>query len=141
MNLLDEIREYSKRVIPDERGYVCHMLRRDEYPFCEFGEIYFSAVYPGQVKAWHFHKEMDLNYYCVSGMVKVVALYDPTKEYEEFFIGERNPSLLHIPHGLWNGFTCVGDRTSIVANCATIPYSEEDILRLPSNEFDDWYRW
>ena len=30
-----------------------HMLRADEPHFERFGEIYFSLVYPGGVKAWH----------------------------------------------------------------------------------------
>ncbi len=30
--------------------------------FQRFGEIYFSAVHPGAVKAWHMHRKMVLNY-------------------------------------------------------------------------------
>ena len=36
--------------IADERGKVMHMLRADEPYFEQFGEIYFSVVYPGVVK-------------------------------------------------------------------------------------------
>jgi dTDP-4-dehydrorhamnose 3,5-epimerase len=39
--------------IPDERGAVLHMLRADNEGFEGFGEIYFSMVYPGAIKAWH----------------------------------------------------------------------------------------
>lgn len=37
------------RRIPDERGTVLHMLRRTDDHFSQFGEIYFSTVYPGVV--------------------------------------------------------------------------------------------
>ena len=41
--------------IPDERGTIMHMLRRDEEHFIEFGEIYFTTIYEGVVKGWHRH--------------------------------------------------------------------------------------
>ena len=41
------------RQIADERGKVMHMLRNDAVHFSAFGEIYFSCVYPGAIKAWH----------------------------------------------------------------------------------------
>ena len=60
-----------------------HMMRADDPLFEQFGEIYFSTVYPGAIKGWHMHKEMTLNYAVVLGMIKLV-LYDeregsPTK--------------------------------------------------------------
>lgn len=62
--------------IADERGKIMHMLRADDSYFEQFGEIYFSVVYPGVIKGWHLHKEMTLNYAVISGMIKLV-LYDP----------------------------------------------------------------
>ncbi len=35
------------RQIPDERGAIYHMLRRDNDHFIEFGEIYFSHCFSG----------------------------------------------------------------------------------------------
>src|SRR5690349_19661138 len=46
--------------IPDERGMVMHMLKRTDAPFAGFGEIYFSIVNPGAVKAWKKHLQMTL---------------------------------------------------------------------------------
>jgi dTDP-4-dehydrorhamnose 3,5-epimerase len=59
--------------VPDERGYVSHMLRNDDPWFNGFGETYFSAIYPGAIKAWHLHRVMELNYACISGMIKLVS--------------------------------------------------------------------
>ena len=36
------------RRIPDERGTIMHMLRRDDPHFVEFGEIYFTTIYQGR---------------------------------------------------------------------------------------------
>jgi len=123
----------------DNRGSVCHFLRRDDKFFNKFGEIYFSTVYPGKIKAWHLHKKMELNYCVIKGMIKLV-LYDG-KEVKELFIGDKNYLLVKVPPGIWNGFTCLGNEEAIVANCATLPYSEEDIVRIDFNSKKIPYKW
>ena len=60
--MIDGVKIVPLRQIPDERGKVMHMLRADAEHFSGFGEIYFSMVYPGAVKAWHLHRRMTLNY-------------------------------------------------------------------------------
>ena len=42
--------------IPDERGRLMEILRRDEEIFGGFGQVYLTTTYPGVVKAWHFGK-------------------------------------------------------------------------------------
>jgi dTDP-4-dehydrorhamnose 3,5-epimerase len=123
------------RQILDERGKIMHMLRSDAPHFQQFGEIYFSGVYPGAIKAWHIHRKMTLNYAVVVGHIKM-ALYDdradsPTKgELMELFIGESNYNLVTVPPLVWNGFKGVGTTMALVANCATIPHDPAEIERL-----------
>ena len=123
------------RKIPDERGCVMHMLRADDPEFERFGEIYFSTVRPGAIKAWHLHTEMTLHYAVVAGMIKLV-LFDDREgsatrgEVQEVFVGEENYCLVKIPPLIWNGFKGIGGQTAIVANCATIPHRPEEIRRL-----------
>ena len=132
--------------IPDERGKVMHMLRRDDPWFSEFGEIYFSVVFPGAIKAWHLHKQMTLNYAVPSGRIKLV-LYDdrddsPTRgELQEIFTGEDSYALVTVPPGVWNGFTGLGPALAIVANCATIPHDPEEIVRMDPLSERIPYRW
>lgn len=120
--------------ICDERGKVMHMLRNDDKHFQSFGEIYFSCVYPGAIKAWHIHKKMTLNYAVPHGHIKFV-LYDardnsPTKgEIQELFLGEDNYCLVTVPKMVWNGFKGLGNETAIVANCASIPHDPNEIDR------------
>ena len=90
------------RQIPDERGKIMHMLRSDAPHFQQFGEIYFSCIYPGAIKAWHIHKVMTLNYAVVHGMIKFVLHDDrpdsPTRgETQEIFMGEQNYCLVTVP--------------------------------------------
>lgn len=134
------------RQIPDERGKVMHMLRCDADGFSGFGEIYFSCVYPGAIKAWHLHKKMTLNYAVPHGHIKFV-LYDdrqdsPTRgQLQEIFLGPDNYCLVTVPPMVWNGFKGIGTEMAVVANCASIPHDPGEIVRL--NPFDssipyDW---
>ena len=134
------------RQILDERGKVMHMLRTDSPAFRGFGEVYFSCVYPGAIKAWHIHRLMTLNYAVPAGRIKLV-LYDsreasPTKgQLQELFLGPDNYCLVTIPPLVWNGFKGVGTETSIVANCASIPYDPQEIERLSPFDPSIPYDW
>ena len=135
-----------RRQIPDERGKIMHMMRADDPQFERFGEIYFSMIYPGAIKAWHLHTKMTLNYAVVSGTIKLV-LYDPrpsspTKgEVQEIFLGEQNYARVKIPPGIYNGFKGVGMAPALVANCATIPHDPAEIQRLDPFSKDIPYNW
>lgn len=134
------------RRIVDERGMVMHMLRCDDPEFQQFGEIYFSTVYPGVVKGWHRHKEMTLNYAVISGMIKLVLFDDrfdsKTKgKLKEIFIGTNNYCLVQIPPMVWNGFKGIGNTLAIVANCATIPHRPNEIERLDPFNNHIPYEW
>ena len=95
--------------ILDERGKVMHMLRSDSPIFRAFGEIYFSCIYPGAIKAWHIHRVMTLNYAVPHGCIKYV-LYDerpnsPTcGKVQELFLGPDNYNLVTVPPMVGNGF-------------------------------------
>lgn len=144
--MIDGVKINQLNIIPDERGMILKMLRNDDPVFQEFGEIYFSVIYPGVVKGWHIHKEMTLNYAVVSGSIKLV-LYDsrsgsPTEgEVQEIFLGRENYKLVTIPPMVWNGFKGVGTESAIVANCSTIPHDPNEIERMDPFENDIPYDW
>ncbi len=144
--MIEGIKIIPLRKIPDERGCVFHMLRNDAEHFEKFGEIYFSAVYPGVVKAWHLHKKMTLNYSVIVGMIKLV-LFDDRKgspsqgEIMELFIGEQNYQLVQIPPLVWNGFKGASEKMAIVANCATEPHDPEEIVRKDPHSGEIPYDW
>jgi dTDP-4-dehydrorhamnose 3,5-epimerase len=144
--MIDGVLVVPLKRIPDERGTVLHMLKRTDPHFIEFGEIYFSTIYPGVVKGWHKHAEMTLNYACIHGRIKLV-LFDgregsPTKgELTEIFLGPDNHSLVQIPPGIWNGFKGMGSEMAIVANCCTHPHDPSRSLRLDPFDNDIPYDW
>ncbi|MBA3656430.1 MAG: dTDP-4-dehydrorhamnose 3,5-epimerase family protein [Gemmatimonadaceae bacterium] len=124
----------------DERGRVMHMLREDSPGFTRFGEIYFSSTHPGAIKAWHLHKRMTLNYAVVYGEIKLV-LYDDREgsksrgALQELFLSPENYNLVTVPPLIWNGFKGIGDKSAILANCATLPHDPEEIER--KSPFDE----
>lgn len=136
------------RVIADERGYLMEMLRVDEEIFDKFGQVYTTAVYPNVVKGWHYHKLQTDYMACVFGMIKLV-LFDsrpdsPTyREVNEFFIGERNPSLVKIPPMIYHGFKGIATQPALIVNTVTEPYNYEapDEFRVAWDSPDVPYNW
>ena len=64
MKALDEIEGVvvqSLEQIVDDRGSILHMLRSDSELFTQFGEIYFSEIRSGIIKAWKRHKKQTQN--------------------------------------------------------------------------------
>jgi len=116
--------------------------------FEKFGQVYITTCYPGVVKAWHYHQNQSDNMVVVKGMAKV-ALYDqrensPTKEVvNEFFIGEDNPMLIHIPAMVLHGFKAYGSESAYVVNTVTQPYNhqEPDEFRIDPFDNDIPYDW
>lgn len=131
----------QKKKIHDERGAIFHMLRCDDSEFTKFGEIYFSKILPGIVKGWHLHQKMTLNYFLIEGAIRLVLFDDRSSsetkgKLQELELNEQNSPLILIPPGIWNAFKGLGDKPSILANCATEPHDPNEIIR---RSFDDPY--
>jgi len=134
--------------IPDERGRLMEILRRDEEIFGGFGQVYLTTTYPGVVKAWHFHKLQDDFITCVRGMLKLV-LYDAREGsltkggVNEFFIGDFNPLLVKVPRMVYDGWKCISQEEALVINVPTEPYNREtpDEYRVDPHQNDIPYGW
>lgn len=132
--------------IQDERGLVMRMLRADDPHFAEFGEIYFSVIYPGIIKGWHLHSRMTINYAVVDGNIKLV-LFDQRPgskthgQVQEIVFGQVNYQLVRVPPGVVNGFMAVGGEKAIVANCASIPHDLDEITRIDPFTSSIPYDW
>jgi len=125
--LIDGVVVKKLRVIPDERGRLMEMLRCDEEVFSKFGQVYMTTTYPGVIKGWHYHKLQADNIVVIKGMLKIV-LYDAREglstkgQINEFFAGEFNPVLVHVPVGVYHGWKCISETEAIVINIVTEPY-------------------
>ena len=146
--LIKGVKIKKLNVIPDERGRLMEILRCDDEIFEKFGQVYITTAYPGVVKAWHAHKLQDDNITVVKGMAKIVLCDlredSPTyRKINEFFVGEHNPILIHIPKLVYHGFKCISENECIVVNIPTQPYNRKnpDELRLPFDTEKIPYNW
>ncbi|MBN2410013.1 MAG: dTDP-4-dehydrorhamnose 3,5-epimerase family protein [Candidatus Aminicenantes bacterium] len=146
--MIEGVKIKKLRVIPDQRGRLMEILRRDDELFQEFGQVYMTTTYPGVVKAWHKHERQADNIACVSGMIKM-ALHDnragsPTNgETNEFYLGVHNPILVQVPAGIYHGWMAVSREEAVVVNVPTQPYDRErpDEQRLDPHDNDIPYDW
>jgi len=139
---INGVRIFNLKQIHDGRGVVLHMLRSDAGHFDRFGEIYFSEVLPGKVKAWKRHRLMTQNFTVPVGRIRIVIFDDhfnsPSKGvHEELILGRPdNYYLLRIPPLLWYGFQGIAETPSLLANCSDIchdPHESE------ARDFSDSY--
>jgi dTDP-4-dehydrorhamnose 3,5-epimerase len=146
--MIDGVVAKRLRLIPDERGRLMEILRRDDESFVQFGQVYLTTTYPHVVKAWHYHKKQDDFITCVKGALKLV-LYDDREgsstrgEVNEFFIGDYNPMVVKVPREVYHGWKCVSDEEALVINVPTEPYDriEPDEYRLDPHINDIPYKW
>ena len=144
--MIDGVKTTPLKQIIDERGKIMHMMKKDSEIFEKFGEIYFSTVNPGFIKAWHLHKETTLNYACVKGKVKLVLLDDRKDsstfgQYQELMLSPKDYFLVTIPPFIWNGFKGLDDSESIIANCLTLPHNEKEMVRKDVFDKSFSYKW
>ncbi len=146
--LIEGVKTKKLRLLPDERGRLMEILRSDDDFFEKFGQVYITTTYPGVVKGWHYHKIQDDNMTVIKGMAKIV-LYDdregsPTRGIiNEFFVGEQNPLLIHIPKLVWHGFKCISEAEAILVNVPTelYNYKKPDEYRKPAHGSEIPYAW
>jgi len=124
------------KIITDELGAVLHMLRNDDPLFEKFGEIYFSEINPGAVKAWKRNKRQTQNLAVPAGGIDLV-IYDDRQESTTrvslFNCTLGRPDhycLIRIPPLLWYGFRGLGDAPSLVANCSNQPHDPSEIEKI-----------
>jgi dTDP-4-dehydrorhamnose 3,5-epimerase len=138
-------------MVPTEGGPVLHMLR-PESPLLPdfshgFGEIYFSEVRPGQIKAWKLHSRQTQHFCVPSGLLQIV-LHDPRPEsptrgtLRELMLGRPDHyALLRIPARIWYGFRAVGKTAALICNCTDMPHDPAEGRRIPVDDPRIPYSW
>ena len=109
LSVIDGVQVIPLRRIPDERGTISTCCATPIRTSTSFGEIYFSTVYQGVVKGWHRHREMTLNYACISWARQARALRRARRlpdrgRADGGLPRPRQLRLVIIPPGVWNGF-------------------------------------
>ncbi len=134
------------KTIEDERGSVKHMLRCDSKLFQSFGEIYFSTIKSGVVKAWKRHGQLTQHLAVPVGGIRLV-IYDPREnaltanQVDIIETGADHYQLICIPPGVWYCFKGLSPGESLIANCTNEPYDPSGVERLPFDSNIIPYVW
>lgn len=144
---MDGVELFPLKIIPTDGGPVLHMLRNDSPFFCSFGEVYFSEVEAGAVKAWKRHNLQTQIFAVPVGRMKIV-LYDSREgssskgKVREIVLGRPDAyNLLRIPCGVWYGFTALDGKTALLCNCADLPHDPHESERKLSDSSDIPFSW
>lgn len=146
--MIEGVEVLSLKVIPDERGRLCEILRCDSPFFRKFGQVYMTTAYPGVVKAWHAHDRQTDLFAAVAGMFRV-GLFDPRTDSptlgqtQEIIMGVHRPVLVKIPRRVLHGFKCISEQEGIMVNVPDLPFNhaEPDERRRPWNDPEIPFDW
>ncbi len=130
------------KIISDERGAVLHMLQDSDPFFNNFGEIYFSEINSGLVKAWKRNKKQTQNLAVPTGSINLVIYDDrPNSTTQgvlfDCILGRPDHyNLIRIPPLLWYGFQGLGDTPALIANCADRSHNHAESEKIdPKSDF------
>lgn len=126
-----------RAMVPAKGGPVLHLLRGQALNEVAQGEIYFSEVLPGCIKAWKRHRRQTQNFAVPSGRL-LLAVYDDRQDSPSrgicvsLELGRPDAwGLLRIPPMLWYGFAALGREPALICNCADLPHDPDEAERLP----------
>ena len=121
-------------------GDVLHALKDSDTGFNGFGEIYFSWVEQGAIKAWKYHQRMTMNLVVPLGEVRFVFhLTNQKDNFRDEIIGEEKYFRLTVPPRIWFGFQGISTGRSLIMNLADMAHDPDEVLRKKKSEII--YNW
>lgn len=126
--------------IPTDGGDVMHAMKESDSGFNGFGEVYFSWIEQGAIKAWKCHQNMTLNLVVPLGEVRFI--FHLTEQKDKFLtesVGVNRYSRLTVPPGIWFGFQGISVGHSLLMNFADLEHDPDEVERKPIYAFAyDW---
>lgn len=147
--MIDGVKRIPLTAHCDDRGYLIEVVRAvgDGQPHSvvhQFGQVYLVGnPARGAVRAFHKHAELWDWFFIAAGSAKFVLRDDrpesPTyEELNSFVIGDRNPSLLVVPPGVFHGWMSLEDQTMMVSTAShTYNHAQPDEVRIPPDSYGD----
>ena len=137
---LEDIHVTQLKRIPTVGGDVLRALKNSDHGFNGFGEVYFSWVEEGAIKAWKCHQHMTLNLVVPVGEVNFVFhLTNKKNIFRTEIIGEERYVRLTVPPGIWFGFQGRNSSHNLIMNLADMAHNPNEVLRKTISEID--YNW
>ena len=123
-------------------GNVMHAMKESSVGYAGFGEVYFSQVDKGAIKAWKRHKKMTLNLVVPVGEIRFVLFDDregSNTQFQEVIISKDNYCRLTVPPMIWMGCKGLSDGGSMLLNIANIEHDPNEVDRKEISEIN--YNW
>ena len=140
IDLLEGMKIFELKRIPDERGFFSEVLRQDWKEILGDDQILqanLSFSYPGMIRAWHRHLRGQVDYFVVlQGAMKICAFDEKTGQLEEVIGSEHRLQIVRVPGHYWHGTKTVGDKPSLTLYFTTklYDYKNPDEERRPWND-------
>lgn len=109
-----------------DNGDVFHAMNKGDIGFNGFGEVYFSNIKQGSVKAWKQHKKMTLNIIVPLGEIRFVLFDEISNTFQQINLSLDNYYRLTVPPMLWMGFQGMADNSMLV-NIANIQHDPNEV--------------
>ena len=136
---LDGIQVTPLARIATPGGDVMHAMKQTDAGYAGFGEVYFSWIEAGAVKAWKCHIRMTMNIVIPVGQVRFVFCTAGGTVFREEVIGGERYARLTVPPGIWFGFQGLAAPQSLLMNLASIPHDPTESERCGLTEIQ--YNW
>lgn len=142
VNCIQDVKITQLNVFGDERGSVLKMISVNSCEFESFGEVYFSEIIKGCIKAWKKHRLQTQNLCVPVGRIQLVMIDDRenSKTYKNrvSLKLERNGAffLVKIPPGVIYGFKNLSDNNALIVNCTDIPHDPLEGIVFPVHDYD-----
>lgn len=107
-------------VYADDRGW--SLMNLMQGVMGPAGQVNFSAVYPGTVKAWHRHQKQTDFWMCLQGHIRVGVLRESDGQLWQAVVGVMKPLIVIIPPTLWHGVATAGPETALMWYYVTHAY-------------------
>jgi dTDP-4-dehydrorhamnose 3,5-epimerase len=142
--MIDGITFTALDKIEVDAGSVLHFIKNDDPGYIGFGEVYFSTVKKGAIKAWKMHKLMTLNLVVPVGEVFFVFVDQRKKsktngEIYKVRLSSNPYRRMTVPPGIWFGFMGLSSELNLLSNQADIVHDPNEVERKDLNAFQiDW---
>ncbi|HEX69455.1 MAG TPA: dTDP-4-dehydrorhamnose 3,5-epimerase [Candidatus Bathyarchaeota archaeon] len=138
--MLEGVRIYELKKIPDERGFFAELLRKDWKDILGdewIVQANLSYSYPGVIRAWHRHLRGQTDYFIVlQGAMRICAYDEKTGQLDEIVASEHKLQIVRIPGHYCHGTKTISDKPSLTLYFVTrlYDYSNPDEERRPWND-------
>ena len=138
--MIEGVQKIKLTTHTDERGFFREILHKESLSsLYKFGQLSYSKVYEGVIKAWHGHKLQGQWTFVMHGGLKI-KLYDNrsgSSTYKNLLEfngeGDAEPVIYFFPPGVLHGYKCISGPALVLYLTSDI-YDPEEEVRIMYND-------